>query len=150
MLACPSFTKDCPKRTRYYAVPRQAAEIQRTYEEATRKGEPCRAAATAGGLCFFHANPDKASELGRIGGRSNRHAASEITDPLPTLDSALAVRETGARLINDLVAGRIQPRVASVLVSLLSLQLRSIETTNLEVRVAALEKVFKEEDDRSK
>jgi hypothetical protein len=29
----------------------------------TQKGEPCRAAATPGGLCFFHANPNKASEL---------------------------------------------------------------------------------------
>jgi len=31
----------------------------------TKAGKPCRAAATAGGLCFFHANPEKASELGR-------------------------------------------------------------------------------------
>jgi uncharacterized protein DUF5763 len=52
----------------------------------TKSGKPCRAAATAGGLCYFHANPDKASELGRIGGRSNRHSASEAADPLPALD----------------------------------------------------------------
>jgi hypothetical protein len=32
-----------------------------------KTGKPCRAAATAGGLCFFHANPAKASELGRSG-----------------------------------------------------------------------------------
>jgi len=48
-----------------------------------KSGKPCGAAATAGGLCF-HANPDKASELGRIGGRKNRHAPAEnvisITD----------------------------------------------------------------------
>jgi hypothetical protein len=59
-----------------------------------KSGEPCRAAATEGGLCFFHANPDKASELGRIGGRGNRRAAGENADPLPTLDNALAVRDT--------------------------------------------------------
>jgi hypothetical protein len=34
----------------------------------TKSGNPCRAAAIAGGLCFFHANPNKTSELGRIGG----------------------------------------------------------------------------------
>ena len=28
-----------------------------------KRGEPCGAAATTGGLCFFHANPNKASEL---------------------------------------------------------------------------------------
>jgi hypothetical protein len=33
----------------------------------TKARQRCRAAATAGGLCFFHANPDKASELGREG-----------------------------------------------------------------------------------
>jgi Family of unknown function (DUF5763) len=67
----------------------------------TKSGRPCRAAATPGGLCFFHANPDKASELGRIGGRGNRHAAGENADPLPTLDNAMAVRDTVARLIAD-------------------------------------------------
>jgi len=33
----------------------------------TKNGKPCQAAATEGGLCFFHANPKKASELGQIG-----------------------------------------------------------------------------------
>ena len=71
----------------------------------TKSGKPCRAAATAGGLCFFHANPDKASELGRIGGRSKRRAAGVNTDPLPTLDNALLVRGTVDRLIADVDAG---------------------------------------------
>jgi hypothetical protein len=35
--------------------------------------KPCQAAATAGGLCYFHANPKKASKLGRVGGRRKRH-----------------------------------------------------------------------------
>jgi hypothetical protein len=78
-----------------------------------KSGKPCRAAATEGGLCFFHTNPNKASELGRIGGRSNRHAAGENVDPLPTLDNALAVRDTVARLIADVYAGRINPRIAA-------------------------------------
>jgi len=48
----------------------------------TKKGQPCRAAATAGGLCFFHANPNKASELGRIGGRSNGKFLANNSEPL--------------------------------------------------------------------
>jgi hypothetical protein len=104
----------------------------------TKKGEPCRAAATPGGLCFFHANPNKASELGRIGGRSKGHAAAEITDPLPVLNNAIAVRDTVARLISDVHAGKLQPRVASGLAALLNLQLRTIETvTNLEAAAQA-------------
>jgi hypothetical protein len=71
----------------------------------TKSSKPCGAAATKGGLCYFHANPNKASELGRIGGRSNRHVTGENADPLPTLDNALAVRGTVDRLIADVDAG---------------------------------------------
>lgn len=106
----------------------------------TKSGKSCRAAATAGGLCFFHANPDKASELGRIGGRHNRHVTGENLDPLPTLNTVLAVRETVSRLIADVYAGRIHPRIAAGLAPLLNLQMRAIETTDLERRLAELEK----------
>ncbi len=106
----------------------------------TKAGKPCRAAATAGGLCYFHANPDKTSELGRIGGRKNGRAAVESADPLPRLDNAQAVRDTLARLISDVLAGKLHPRRAAVLVSMLNLQLRTIETTDLERRIAQLEK----------
>jgi hypothetical protein len=113
-----------------------------------KSGKPCRAAATPGGLCFFHANPKKASELGRIGGRTNRHAAAESADSLPTLDNAMAVRDTVARLIADVYAGKIHPRIASGLALLLNLQMRAIETTNLERRLAKLEKLSAEAEDR--
>jgi len=111
----------------------------------SKSGGPCRAAATAGGLCFFHANPAKASELGRIGGRRNRYITGENLDPLPALDTALAVRDTVARLIQDVYAGKIQPRVASSLSPLLNLQLRAIETTELARRLAEVEKQLRRE-----
>jgi hypothetical protein len=108
-----------------------------------KSGKRCRAAATAGGLCFFHANPNKASELGRLGGRKKRRAA-EIVDPLPVLDSAVAVRDTLARLITDVHAGKVPPRVAASLAPLMNLQLRAIETAGLEQRVARLELLLEE------
>ena len=119
----------------------------RRCKATTQLGKPCRAAATEGGLCFFHANPDKASELGRIGGRSNRHVrVGENADPRQTLDTALAVRETVAQLIADVLAGRIPPRIAAGLAPLLNLQLQAIKTTDLEQRVARLEKPQTEGD----
>jgi hypothetical protein len=121
-----------------------AENFNRRCKARAKSGKPCRAAATAGGLCFFHANPDKASELGRIGGRSNRHAAGENADPLPTLDNAIAVRDTVARLIADVYAGRINLRIAAGLAPLLNLQLRAIETTDLERRLTKLEKLAAE------
>ena len=33
----------------------------------TKAGEPCSAAPREGGLCYLHANPNKATELGRAG-----------------------------------------------------------------------------------
>jgi hypothetical protein len=112
----------------------------------TKSGKRCGAAATASGRCYFHANPNKASELGRIGGRSKHQAAAENLDPLPTLDNALAVRDTLDRLIAEVYAGKIHPRVAACLTSLMNLQLHAIETTDLERRLAKLEERLAEKD----
>src|SRR5580698_10197369 len=75
----------------------------------TSAGKPCRAAATPGGLCFLHANPNKASELGRKGGRSNRHFATTNLEPLPMLETARAVRDALDKLIADLYSGEVHP-----------------------------------------
>jgi hypothetical protein len=85
---------------------------------------------------------------GRVGGKSKRHTAGENLDPLPTLDNALAVRDTVARLIADVYTGRIPSRIAAGLASLMSLQLRAIETTNFELRVTELEKRVAEAEDK--
>lgn len=113
----------------------------------TKKGKPCQAAATAGGLCFFHANPNKAAEMGRIGGRKNRHVTAGAADPLPVLDNALAVRETVARLIADVYSGKPAPTIAAGLAPLLNLQLRAIETADLVQKVAELERLAKAQSD---
>jgi hypothetical protein len=83
-----------------------------------KSGKPCQAAATAGGLCFFHANPNKASELGRIGGQRNRRAVTRDADPLPMLDNAFEVRNTVARLIAEVYSGKLSPRIATGLAPL--------------------------------
>src|SRR5450755_2001812 len=102
----------------------------------TKSGNPCRAAATAGGLCFFHANPNKASELGRIGGRNKNRIPTETSDPLPTLDKVTAVRDAVERLIAEVYSGQVTPKVASSLTPLLNLQFRVVEVTDLERRLA--------------
>jgi hypothetical protein len=115
----------------------------------TKAGKACRAAATDGGLCFFHTNPNKAAELGRIGGRSNRHAVAGGGDPLPTLDNAIALRDTAGRLIADVIAGKVHPRVAAGLAPLMNLQLHAIKTADLEQRLAKLEQESKLRDGTS-
>jgi hypothetical protein len=115
--------------------------------DRTKNGKRCRAAATASGRCYFHANPDKASELGRIGGRSKRHAAGENLDPLPTLDNVLAVRDTLARLSAEVYGGKVPPRIVSCLTSLMKVQMRAIETTNLALRLAKVEELLAAKDE---
>jgi hypothetical protein len=112
----------------------------------TRAGKPCGAAATAGGLCFFHANPNKASELGRIGGKKRRSINAEISVPPPPLDTVKALRDLVPQLIRDVQIGKLNPRVAAGLAPLLNLQFRVIEQAGLEElaqlqqRVSAIEK----------
>jgi len=121
-----------------------AAKDKNRCKGQTRAGKPCRAAATPGGLCFFHANPDKASELGRIGGRKNRHTAGENADPLPWLENAIAVRNAVAQLIIDVHSKKLHPRIASVLTPLLKLQMQAIETADLAQQLAELKKQLSE------
>ena len=104
-------------------------------------GRPCRAFATEGGLCYLHANPNKAAELGRKGGRKNRHAPiATAVDPLPPLTTASNVRDTVAGLIDDVRSGRVPQKTASVLTPMLNLLLKAIETSDLEQRIEALER----------
>lgn len=118
-------------------VPEFVGQQEQTSLQGQGEGQ---AAATAGGLCFFHANPDKAAELGRIGGRKNRHGAGDNADPLPTLDTVQAVRDMVSRLVADVYAGKLNPRIAAGLAPLLNLQMRAIETSDMERRIADLEK----------
>jgi hypothetical protein len=115
----------------------------------TKEGKPCRAAATAGGLCFFHANPNKASELGRIGGKRNGHAAVADGDPLPSVYTASTVQDTIARLLNDLHSGKIHPSVATPMATLLNLQMRAIEATDHERKITELQRQLAETQEKS-
>jgi hypothetical protein len=76
----------------------------------TKSGERCTRRATSSGLCFFHADPDKASELGLIEGMNNHPVAAESTDPLPKLETAAPVQDGPAQLIADVDADKIHPR----------------------------------------
>jgi hypothetical protein len=111
-------------------------------QSQTKSGKPCRAAATSGGLCYFHANPNKAAELGRIGGSKKSRLPAEFIDPLPKLDNVTAVQDAVEKLISDVYTGKLHPRVAAGLAPLLNLQLRALEATELERRLAKVEKLL--------
>jgi len=103
----------------------------------TKTGAPCRAPASSQGLCFFHANPEKAPVLGQIGGRKNRSRLPEpsVAGPL----SAAGLRDILAEAICDVRSKKITPRTASALSQLSNSLCRVLPTADLEARVARLE-----------
>jgi hypothetical protein len=97
----------------------------------TKAGKPCQAAATKEGLCYFHANPEKASELGRIGGRKNHRHEAQL-DPLPKLDSAGAICSAIGQLAEEVHSGKLNPKMAGTLVQLTQLLLRALPAADVE------------------
>jgi hypothetical protein len=73
----------------------------------TKSGEPCTAWAMEGGLCYFHANPDKAAELGRNGGRRRKHTYEQATEQIAPPESAADVRRMLAETMADVKAGKM-------------------------------------------
>jgi|ERR1700722_18752098 len=110
----------------------------------TKSGNACRAAATPGGLCFFHANPNKAAELGRIGGRNKGRIPVEIGSALPNLDTAAAVTKALEQLILDLYAGKIDHKVAATLAGMMNMLRTSKEAIEMQSAIAELRKQLAE------
>jgi hypothetical protein len=72
--------KKCSKEQTKMMIPQNSSS---RCKALTTQGKPCRAAATEGGLCFFHANPNKAVELGRIGGKQEEWYSPGRIEPPP-------------------------------------------------------------------
>jgi hypothetical protein len=58
------------------------------------------------------------------------------------LNNAVGLRDALARLMAEVYAGKIDPRVAAGLAPLMSLQLRTIETVDLADRLVNVEKLL--------
>jgi Family of unknown function (DUF5763) len=102
----------------------------------TKKGKPCSAAATNTGLCYFHSNPNRAAELGRLGGRNNRYACAGPDTPPLAIGTATELGESVTRITNELHSGKLSPSIATALTGLLTLQLRANHAADLEKRLA--------------
>src|SRR5262249_9581064 len=81
----------------------------------TKNGAACTAWAMEGGLCYFHANPDKAAQLGRNGGRRRQHSYEQSMEHIAVPESAADVRRILAETMAEVKAGRMDPKVANTL-----------------------------------
>lgn len=110
----------------------------------TKEGRPCGAPAIAGrDYCYFHAHPEQARIQGQKGGRGNRYAATDLTVPENGTSQALAA--VLDRALEELLAGRLQPRIATALAQLVNTRRRLTERVELERRIAQLERQMESE-----
>lgn len=104
-----------------------------------KSGKPCKAAPTASGFCFFHGNPNMASQLGRIGGKKNRPERHPSVNLPPKLDGLRSVLERTEYIFDETRAGSMSPAVAHALLKTTDLQTRVLEKTRLEQQIADLQ-----------
>ena len=113
----------------------------------TTTGDACRAPAVEGELCYFHADPNRARTLGRIGGSKNR---AQLPEP-PAAGSLNVgnLRDILAETIYDVRAKRISPRIGGAIAQLSNAAHRILQTADLEARLARLEQQLAEQERRT-
>ena len=108
----------------------------------TKAGVPCQAPAVEGDLCFCHAHPERLAELGRQGGRKNRHWKADELDlqqiPLKSIGDVNGLLE---ETINRVRRGPFDLRAANAIGFLASTLLKALDQ-RLEERLAHLEAVI--------
>ncbi len=105
-----------------------------------KSGGPCTAWALKGGThCYFHANPEKVSELGRRGGEAKGPGGARYAErSLKTVDDVTALL---GDTIKDLGRGLIDPKEATAVGYLAAGMLKALQQGDLENRLRALEAV---------
>jgi hypothetical protein len=115
-----------------------------TCKAKTRSGEHCKARVSQNGFCAIHADPSRASELGRRSGTARRYVlnAKGRLPALPVPQTALDVRKVLGQVMADLRARRLDTRVASALAYVGNVMLRAIEVGDFEERMSKLENML--------
>ena len=69
---------------------------------------------------------------------------------MPPLDSITGVANANAQMIGDLYAGRLEPKIATALAPLLTLQLRALDAEEQEEKFGKLEQEIKKLNEKIK
>src|SRR5450755_386304 len=109
----------------------------------TITGAACRGQASAVGLGFFHAHPDKAHVFGKIGGRKNR--SQLVEPPAASALSAAGLLDILAEALQDVRSKKITPRAGGAVAQLGNSIHRVLQTADLEGRLARLEQQIAEQ-----
>ena len=106
----------------------------------TKLGNECRAAAVVGTqFCALHGDPSRAAELGRMGGRKNRHYVDVDEVKFAPPSTPEDIRNMLSQAMADVHARKLHPRIASTLTYMAGALLKAIESTDVQQRLARLE-----------
>ena len=106
-------------------------------------GVRCKAKPHKDGLCFFHFDPRKAAELGRKGGKGNRHVYETPDQEIPAPRNACDVKNLLAEVMAEIRAGKMDPKLGTTLGYLGTSLLKAIESSDIEERLEKLENALK-------
>jgi hypothetical protein len=122
----------------------------RLCQQVTTDGRKCQARRISGSRhCFFHA-PERRTERAaarRAGGLKKRMATLPEVTPDAPLANAHDVSELLAQTINQVRRGELDPKVGNAVGYLAGIFLKTIQQTEIENRIAALEAGIKRQPD---
>ena len=107
----------------------------------TQRGAPCRSFTLPGRpFCMSH-DPERAGDVRQARARGGAAASKlrALKARRPRLDTAAGLMAFIAALAHDTLGGRVAPDVSRAVAYALSLQLRLLEASELEQRIAVLE-----------
>ena len=124
--------------------------MSETCSAKTKRGTECHAPVVVGSpFCALHGDPERAAELGRMGGRKNRHYVETEDVPLAPPSTPEDIKSLLAQAMVDVRARKLDPRIASALTYTAGVLLRALESTDFQKRLARLEDALQEKTDKS-
>jgi hypothetical protein len=116
----------------------------------TKQGKECRAAVVVGTrFCALHGDPERAAELGRMGGLRNRHYVDPEPVTIAPPETPEDVKNVLRQAMADVRAKKLEPRVATALTCLSRVLLDAFAVTDLQKQLESLRQELRTKADKS-
>ena len=116
----------------------------------TKQGNECRAAAVIGTrFCALHGDPERAAELGRMGGLRNRHYVDTEPISIAPPETPEDVKNVLRQAMVDVLAKKLEPRTATALTYMSRVLLEAFAATDLQKQLESLRQEVRTKADKS-
>jgi uncharacterized protein DUF5763 len=108
----------------------------------TKSGEVCQARPTADGFCSIHSDPECAARLGRLSGESRRCPETGLL-VFPPPKTASDLHHALGQIFSEVCSGQMDVNVGRSVSYIASVLVRTLELSDHEIRLRALEQMLK-------